>query len=274
VTDIFNDGLAAPALMMAESYARLMRRLVEMSPEVLLNAYDELIDCATTDADGSPNAIERLAEMAIRQAETFHAVVRDVAATRLDSIVSGTYSRSSLLGLALTPKEPRKREGWHLPLAEEVVLTDSEAKEAERQNFKAAVPIIITGEVVPRTSNVVEIGGRRVTLPDADFRLFLRLVVQLFIGGDGYCRKGGGRQAGGLVGEGVVPDDVDNAVSRLRRSLQLGFLELAPKDYIEVQRGHGVRLSTHRRYVKVDRDALARHNNPAIRELAARLPML
>jgi hypothetical protein len=271
--DIFLGELEGTSLMLAESYLRLMRKLADEPPDALVGRYVELIDCATADVDGSPDAVQRIAEMAVRQADTFRTVIRDVAEPLMDNLLAGAYPRTCLLGLALAPGASRTRKPWRAPVVPEVVLTEREEAEAVSAAFKASVPVVITGEVASRASNVVEIGGRRVTLADADFTFLLCLIVQLWSSADGYCEKGGGRHPGGLVGEGVVPADVDNAILRLRRALQPGLAEVDPHDFVEVRRP-GVRLSIHRRYVLIERDKLRSHPNHVIRSLESRLPMM
>ena len=122
-----------------------------------------------------------------------------------------------------------------------------------------------------RKSNILRIGNASVSLPDALFLLFLRLVVALYEEDDGYVNRGnlGG---GGLVEEGIyTADSLYQAVNRLRFRLGPALQGLDAKQFVESGRGQ-IRLSTHRKYVVVDRQSLLLHPDARIRSLAERLP--
>jgi hypothetical protein len=118
---------------------------------------------------------------------------------------------------------------------------------------------------------VVTIGGHEVILPDAEFKLFLRLVAALYETKDGFVDRGQMKQGGGLAEEGIYfPEELDQAVGRLRWRLGPALEGLKSTKYIEVQRKK-IRLSTHRVCVSVDREALQKHPDDQIRQLAGRL---
>lgn len=152
-----------------------------------------------------------------------------------------------------------------------VTITAAEQDECVRHGFNGAFALNLSGRIVLRKSNVVSAGGAEMILPDAEFKVVLRLVVALFETEDGFVARGN-RDGGGLVDEGIYPaDSIDQVVGRLRSKLRPGLGGLDPRKYIEVSRGC-IRLSTHRRYVSANRAVLVRHPDPAIATLATRIP--
>jgi 7-cyano-7-deazaguanine synthase in queuosine biosynthesis len=276
-TDIFLGELTDNALMLAESYVRLMRKLSSLSAEKLIEEYVELTDCAYNDVDGEPAAVERIVAMLQRQAETVNAALTKVSATVQAQLLNGEFPNTCMVRLALARHPDRKRRDWRVPGAPDFTLTAADEKEFEAKNFRSRMPIIITGEVTDRASNKLEVGGQLIMLQDADFILLLRLIVGLceeWRSRDGYCPKGDNRKPGGVASEeGVVPGGIEQAIGRLRKGLQPALADLDPKDLIEVSRG-SVRLSTHPRLIEIRRDALAKHRNQVVRHLLARIPAI
>jgi len=136
---------------------------------------------------------------------------------------------------------------------------------AKRLGFKTRVVVRLTGHRVARKSNRVELGDLPVNLPHADMEFLLALVRGLHTTVDGWCPKQG------LVDERIVPQDVDNAVSRLKRSLSPGLRDVAPEEFVEV-RNKRVRLSTHRALVGIDRATFVGHDNAKIGMLLSQIP--
>jgi len=158
----------------------------------------------------------------------------------------------------------------------EITLSPEEEKEFERHQFKSRLPIEITGEVERRTSNLLLVGGRRVILEDASFIIFLRLVVELFKGEGGHVYKGDPMSAdsGGLIKEGFIsPDGMDQAIRRLRNRFGPALKEIKPNEFIEASKMKHIRLSTHPRFIRYDKDKLFVHENPKVRKLARKLPL-
>lgn len=152
-----------------------------------------------------------------------------------------------------------------------ITLSAQEEQEFHHYGYKARLPVQVNGKLANRKSNEVIMAGTPVTVPDAEFLLFLRLAVALFETEDGFVPRGN-RNGGGLVDEGIYPpDSIDQIVHRLRSLLGPTLKGLDAKDYVEVQRRR-IRLSTHRRYVVLDRASLLQHPYAEIRSLAARLP--
>ncbi len=151
-------------------------------------------------------------------------------------------------------------------------LSESEERAVRQHRFKSRLPIQVTGQTEARKANVVLIDGLEVIMPDAQFRLFLRLVVALHEVDDGYISLGTLRSGGGITDEGIAfPEGIHQAVSRLRLPLRPALRDLKPGEFIQVSMKR-IRLSTHRRYVLFNRDQLARHPGELIRSLALRLP--
>jgi hypothetical protein len=150
--------------------------------------------------------------------------------------------------------------------APRIVLSDEEEEEFDACGFKSRLPIVITGRRERRAGNVLEVGGARVVLTDAPFKLFLRLVAALHETQDGFLPRGSMLDSGGLVAEGFYTEDgVDQALSRLRAPFGPALRELKPTEFIEVKGGR-IRLSTHRRFVSCDRERLLGHSDQMVRE--------
>lgn len=133
------------------------------------------------------------------------------------------------------------------------------------------LPIEITGQVAARKSNEVKIAGTRVTLPNADFLLFLRLVIALVETEDGFLARDIFSVGGSSEAEVYSPEFIDRALYRSRSKLRPVLQGLDDKQFIQVQ-NKKIRLSTHRRYIQVDRLRLLNHSDARIQDLAARLP--
>ena len=115
-------------------------------------------------------------------------------------------------------------------------------------------------------ANIVEIEGKERRLERATFALFLRLVTALFETANGFLPKGSMRGTAGLAAEGYYTSDgAEQAIGRLRKALRPEFDSL-----IEVSAGN-IRLSTHRRYVKVSGPTLAQHADKRVQALAQRI---
>lgn len=137
--------------------------------------------------------------------------------------------------------------------------------------FQSDLITQVTGALESRKSNEVRIAGAWVILPDAEFLLFLRLIVALYEAENGFVPRGN-RFGGGLVEEGIYPaQSVDQTVGRLRYRLGPALQGLDGKKFIEVSRGN-IRLSTHRRRILVDRAELLKHPDGRIQDLVGRLP--
>jgi|GEM_PF-1296955 hypothetical protein len=155
-----------------------------------------------------------------------------------------------------------------------VTLTPAQEKEFTRHGFKSRLPIEITGEVERRADNIIRVAGAKVPLEDAEYRLFLRLAVELFKGGDGSIYKGDPTARGGLVDEGILrPDSIDQTIHRLRGKFTPALQGLSPRRFIEAYRQKNIRLSTHPAYISFDKDRLLHHHDVKIQQLAIYLQL-
>ena len=254
-------------------YVRLVRTVESCTASDLIERFVELTDCAFDGADGSPADVERIVEMIRRQAETAQVALQEVTKPVFPELFSGKYPTTCLVRLSLAGTPGRKRKNWDLPNRPQAGLTTDEEKEFVKHRFNSRLPIVITGERAKSASNVVQIDGKHLEVRDSDFVLLLRLVLALHQARDGFVMKGGGKKTGGLVDEGVVPGEIDQAVERLRRSLQLGLGDLDPKRLVEVANGK-IRLSTHVRFIEVRRNELSKHPNDAVRRLLSLIPAI
>ena len=154
-----------------------------------------------------------------------------------------------------------------------VTLTSAQEKEFTRHGFKSRLPIEITGEVEKRANNIVIIAGAKVPIEDAEFRVFLRLTVELFKGEDGSIYKGDPMARGGLVDEDILkPDSIDQTINRLRGRFTPALKDLPPTDFIEAYRQKHIRLSTHPAYISYNKDRLLQHQDAKIQELTSQFP--
>lgn len=153
-------------------------------------------------------------------------------------------------------------------------LTPEEHEEFQRYQFKSRLPIEITGEVLPRSSNRLLVDASEVVLGDTPFALFLRLVIELFSTENrgGFVFKGHPISCGGLVSEGYLnADGIDQGISRLRREFATALKGRDPRRFIEVQQRR-VRLSTHRKLIRYDRERLIHHPDATVAAIARGLP--
>jgi len=158
------------------------------------------------------------------------------------------------------------------PRSVSITLTPTQEKESARHQFKSRLPIEITGEVERRAGNIVRVAGAKVALEDAEFRLFLRLAVELFKGKDGSIYKGDPTARGGLVDEGILrPDSIDQTIHRLRGKFTPALGGLSPRRFIEAYRQKHIRLSTHPAYIRYNKDRLLHHHDARIRQMAKQL---
>ncbi len=266
-TEIFRDALDGDVATMVESYCRFVRKVEPLSAEDLFIEYPQLAE-AILPSDPSPSkTLQQYAEMIHRHAVSVLGVAAQQVTNASQELVMDRLPPTCGIRLSL-PAATSPSSQLESP---DVTLSEQEEQEFERHRFKCRLPVRVTGQTEGRKSNVVTIGGHEVILPDAQFKLFLRLVVALYETNDGFVDRGQLKQGGGLVDEEVYfPEELDQAAGRLRWRVGPALEGLKAKKYIEVQRKK-IRLSTHRACVSVDREALLKHSNDQIRLLAARL---
>lgn len=267
-TDIFRDPLAGDSLTMAESHVRFAREAVPMSGEDLFEAYPQLNDCILVD-DPSPHVTAgELAAMVKRHAAETLGVVQGEVAKASQQLVQHTLPPTCLIQIAV---ERQRREAQVEPCPS-IRLSEDDEQELQQHRFKSRLVIQVTGQTEGRKGNVVRVDGAEVILPDAEFRLLVRLIVALYETEDGFVPRGSLSSGGGLADEGIYfAEGLDQAVGRLRWRLAPAFRGLKGTEVIEVSRKQ-IRLSTHRRFVIVDRGRLLQHPDGVIRPLVNRLP--
>lgn len=191
--------------------------------------------------------------------------------TELERVVSQSVNRAMLL---LKQDLVRELGGLAETFSTQRIPRNSTGRSpaVHRHRFNGRFVISLTGQIEWRKSNIVFIEDAEVILPDADYALFLRLVVGLFETEDGFVDLGGtfpSQEEDG--GEALFPEGLDQAVHRLRVRLGPALMGMRATDYVQVRRRR-VRLSTHRKHVVFDRPRMLQHPDARIRRLAARLP--
>ena len=124
----------------------------------------------------------------------------------------------------------------------------------------------IPGNTPTKRSNVLEVNGKKILIGDALFRLFLRLVVELYKG------KGGWVYTHTLKAEGVIANALSYQIySNLRAPLRGALEENDVTKFIENDGSKRYRISTPPDFITYDRLKLLHHPDPQIRNLAKRL---
>lgn len=267
-TSIFTGALDGDALTMAESYVRFARTVNEISEQDLFLEYPQLQDCILAD-DPQPHVTAgELARLVKRHAREVVGILEDQVAQARADLVQQKLPSTCLITLAVD----RTKTTSGSNAQPEVELTAEEEAEFSGHRFKSRHVVQVTGGTERRKSNVMKIGLHEVILPDAQFKLFLRLVVGLVEAGDGWVDLGTPRSGGGMAGEGIMEaEEIHQAVARLRGRIGPALIDLKATQFVEVSRKR-IRLSTHRRYVTVERDRLLTHPDDVVRRLAQRLP--
>ena len=147
-------------------------------------------------------------------------------------------------------------------------VSDRQASEFEgdRDAYSCNLPIHIPGSTAKRSSNIVLVDGRKVTLGDVPFALFLRLVLE-------QTRNKNGRVSRStLINTGFIkPGSEFQSISRLREPFRMCLGDADPEDFIETCEHQSVRLSTHPSLITYDKARLLYHRSRKVRRVAARL---
>jgi hypothetical protein len=156
------------------------------------------------------------------------------------------------------------RGGWGKT---STTLSDKEVTEFHYYNYRSKLPIFITGDTEKWASNIVLVNGIRISIGDAPFILFLRLVVELFKNKKGMLSKTK------LINAGYIKADGEyQAINRLRQAFSAALDSLSPYEFIESCERRAIRLSTHPAFISYDKERLLHHRNEKVRRLAERLP--
>jgi hypothetical protein len=146
------------------------------------------------------------------------------------------------------------------------VLTKKQTQDYKRFEYKSYNTVHIPGLMPMKRSNLIEVGGTELAIPDYQFHLLLRLVQELKKGAGGWIA----RQT--LVDEGILRAEENLQIfSNLRSALQGGLQGKSPKEFLQSDRSKNHRLSTHPDYVTYDRDKLLEHPMLDVRRIAGQL---
>jgi hypothetical protein len=253
---------------MATSFVAFARRVVDYkSDDDLLFGIKELGDCVVkTDPDGDAT-MARHVSMLRRHAEGVLNVLSKQIALASDLLAAGKLPPTCLVVLNRPALSTRPLELLRQPAP----LSAGEEARFTAEGFNSRLLIQIDGRLSGRKSNLVLVGGEAVSIDDANFVLLLRLILQLWTTSDGYLRLLDIRRDVTFGAEqGLIPDGLPQALSRLRKYFRGRVGSLSHREFIENKRGR-VRLSTHPRLVMVDCGALANHDNELVQKLAARI---
>lgn len=267
--DIFRDALSgepSDELTQATSYVAFARRVHAFtSDDQFLSSIRELDDCIVPSDPDPDSTMRTYLSMLRRHAQTALTVLSQQIKDASDDLAAGRLPSTCLITL----NPPRVARPLEMKL-QAGPLTPEAQGHFESEKFKSRLLIHITGTPSRRKSNLVLVDGLEVHLDDADFVLFLRIVLQLWLRPDGYLSL---REI--VLGEGddseeaLVPRGWQQALSRLRKNFRGRISDLSTLEFIESVRGK-VRLSTHRQYVVINCEALLEHENEKIQRLGAR----
>ena len=153
------------------------------------------------------------------------------------------------------------------PQQSEIKLTKIQEKEFKFYQYKNRLPINITGEIPKQRTNKILVDGMGIIIQDSSFKIFLRLVVELF------KKKGGSISIQQLVDEGYLAKDGEHqTIGRLRGCFKNALKKLKSTKLIEAYETKTIRISTHPAYITYDRKKLLKHSDSKIAELAKSLP--
>lgn len=177
--------------------------------------------------------------------------------------------KPTLAGIAADELElgsPEKRA--HVGI---VALTNQQEAEFQQYQYKSRLPLLISGAIPARQTNVIKIGDVDVPLSDDTFALLLRLTLALKENLEGYVFKGDRIRGGGLVAEGFLnAEGIDQRILRLRQAVRPALGGMPYADFIEGRLTKHIRLSTHPALITVQA-RLLKHPNDLIKGLARKL---
>jgi hypothetical protein len=146
------------------------------------------------------------------------------------------------------------------------VLSPAQKADYDLYEYKCELPIDLTGKINNSGNNVVLVGDTPVEIGDVPFRLFLRLVVELYRNKSGIVPKVDLRSEG-YFGEGTD----DQSINRLRNCFVRALADLDPKHFIERYRPKTLRVSVHPDLVTWDTAKLPEHDDCRVKGLIQQL---
>jgi len=128
------------------------------------------------------------------------------ALTHLRALPSSLPSRYDRFVVACPTFTPTPFEQRGLESLDVFVVPLNE-REFEARRFCSRHAIHITGRIVRRQANVVQVGSADVPVTERPFQLFMRLVAGLFETDDGFLPRGSMKHGGGLADEGYYTSE-------------------------------------------------------------------
>ncbi|GEM_PF-4092719 len=147
-------------------------------------------------------------------------------------------------------------------------LSPEEEQEAEARGLLTSVTIHLTGERKGHR-NIVLVSGLEVPITATPFRQFLRLVIALAEGDEGWVPL---EELAQLANDSAnAPQGLEQLTGRMREPFTAALNGLPGTTFIERDENR-LRLAVYPRLITWDRPALLKHPDGPVRLLAARLP--
>jgi len=147
------------------------------------------------------------------------------------------------------------------------VLSDEQEKDYNEYGYKCYDRVHIPGDVPMKRSNIIEVNGNQIKIPDRLFGLLLWLVLEL------KKKEGGWVDRYTLASAGIVSDPEDfRTYSNLRQKLEGNLAKKNGQDFIQNDGSKRYRISTHPDFIRYERGKLIKHPDERVREIARKLP--
>lgn len=145
-------------------------------------------------------------------------------------------------------------------------LTEKQNKDYKNFEYKCYDKIYIPGNIPMKRSNEIEVNSHKIKLGDSVFKLFLRLVLELKTGKQGWVN----RHSLGL--DSIIADvEKFQIYSNLRMALQGSLLDKDGQKFIENNGSKQYRISLHPDFIVYDREKLLKHPDSSVQNLAKKL---
>lgn len=145
-------------------------------------------------------------------------------------------------------------------------LTGKQEADYDLYKYKCRLHVHISGEITESGNNEILVEETPVEIGDVPFRLFLRLLVELYRNKTGVVPKVDLRSEG-YFGEGTD----DQSINRLRNCFVRALGDLDPKHFIERYRPKTLRVSVHPDLVTWDAEKLLEHDDCRVKGLIQQL---
>ena len=146
-------------------------------------------------------------------------------------------------------------------------LSEQQKEDYKKFEYKCYDKIYIPGTIPMRRSNLIEVNGNKIKIPDSLFILLLRFVLGL------KKKRGGWVSIRTLDSERIITDVFKYQIySRLRTALEGSLRDREGQKFIQNDGSKNYRISTHPDFITYDRKKLLSHQVLRIKELARKLP--